>query len=591
MAVSVTQEFPASLSAGGPAASRGDFAAQIWLITRLKFRILLQSIRGLRHESKLKLFVVTTCGILLWLFLYFIFHRGFTFVVDEFEDEFVTALEESVSGLMMARLMSLLFLALFFMLIFSNLLVSLSTLFRSDEVKFLFTTPMETRALYTVRIAEGIAFSSTAFFVLGSPLLISFGVVNEVPWHFYLFSIIVYLPFAVTAAVIGASLIVILARIFPRLSRKLLVVLAILALTFFFTHLKTTVSIRGLAGVGSVTKVVDILHGTQSPLLPSYWAARALLDSASGDLKGATYFLGLLTTNAIILYGLSLLLVTVLYYRSWVTLYGEGRVRRRSGKGILHRLDTLLRFLPDSKRALMMKDIRLFWRDATQVSQFVIFFGLMALYIASLRNAPHYIYLERPLWRNSVAFLNLSAISLILATLTTRFIFPLLSLEGKRFWVLGLAPISRRELLLQKFWLSVATTGVFTVGLTFLSAHILRVGPVVTTAAVLTMVLMNFSLAGLSVGLGAIYPNFREDIPAKIVSGIGGTLNFVFSIAYIVLSIGVLWGSIQYQIVHHGNPVWNGFLLWAMATVILFSVVATFLPLWLGTRALARTEF
>ena len=33
-----------------------------------------------------------------------------------------------------------------------------------------------------------------------------------------------------------------------------------------------------------------------------------------------------------------------------------------------------------------------------------------------------------------------------------------------------------------------------------------------------------FTLNALAVGLGAVYPNFREDNPSKIVSGFGGTL-------------------------------------------------------------------
>jgi ABC-2 type transport system permease protein len=35
--------------------------------------------------------------------------------------------------------------------------------------------------------------------------------------------------------------------------------------------------------------------------------------------------------------------------------------------------------------------------------------------------------------------LNLGAAMLILASLTTRFIYPLIILEGRRFWILGLS--------------------------------------------------------------------------------------------------------------------------------------------------------
>ena len=50
----------------------------------------------------------------------------------------------------------------------------------------------------------------------------------------------------------------------------------------------------------------------------------------------------------------------------------------------------------------------------------------------------------KPTWRNLVSFLNLSVTALILSTFTSRFIFPLLSLEGRNFWVLGLLPVRAR---------------------------------------------------------------------------------------------------------------------------------------------------
>ena len=51
---------------------------------------------------------------------------------------------------------------------------------------------------------------------------------------------------------------------------------------------------------------------------------------------------------------------------------------------------------------------------------------------------------------------------------------------------------------------------------------------------------MSAALCGLSVGLGALFPNFKEDNPSKIVSGFGGTLCLVASFVYIVLFITLL---------------------------------------------------
>ena len=49
-----------------------------------------------------------------------------------------------------------------------------------------------------------------------------------------------------------------------------------------------------------------------------------------------------------------------------------------------------------------------------------------------------------------VYFANLGAVCMILSSFTSRFLFPLLSLEGRAFWALGLAPMPRGLLLRQK---------------------------------------------------------------------------------------------------------------------------------------------
>ena len=55
-------------------------------------------------------------------------------------------------------------------------------------------------------------------------------------------------------------------------------------------------------------------------------------------------------------------------------------------------------------------------------------------------------------WVNMVSFLNLSVVGLLLSTFTTRFVFPMISLEGRRFWILGLLPVRRTTILWSKFF-------------------------------------------------------------------------------------------------------------------------------------------
>ena len=87
--------------------------------------------------------------------------------------------------------------------------------------------------------------------------------------------------------------------------------------------------------------------------------------------------------------------------------------------------------------------MRLFRRDPLQWSQFLIFLGLLALYFFNIRRFTYDI--DYVGWVNMVSFLNLSVVGLLLSTFTTRFVFPMISLEGRRFWILGLLPRAARD--------------------------------------------------------------------------------------------------------------------------------------------------
>ena len=98
--------------------------------------------------------------------------------------------------------------------------------------------------------------------------------------------------------------------------------------------------------------------------------------------------------------------------------------------------------LSPQMRLLIVKDLRLFRRDPVQWSQFMIFFGLLGLYFANIRRFSYDV--NYTAWVNMISFLNLAVVGLILSTFTTRFIFPMLSLEGRRFWILGMLPVKPR---------------------------------------------------------------------------------------------------------------------------------------------------
>jgi ABC-2 type transport system permease protein len=245
-----------------------------------------------------------------------------------------------------------------------------------------------------------------------------------------------------------------------------------------------------------------------------------------------------------------------------------------------------VRFFPFANRdtrALIVKDARMFWRDTTQWGQSVMLFGLLGVYIINLRHFTQ--QLNSPFWINLVAYLNLSACALNLATLTTRFVYPQFSLEGRRLWIIGMAPLGLRRIVAVKYWLASVASLAVTLTLITLSCHLLKMtwDQIAFFGAIVTV--MTFSLTGLSVGLGVLYPNMKDANPSKIVSGFGGTLCLVVSFLYILGSVLLL---------ALGTAGFHAHISWIVASIVLFtglSLLVGWLPMKLGMRQLDKMEF
>ena len=188
----------------------------------------------------------------------------------------------------------------------------------------------------------------------------------------------------------------------------------------------------------------------QGPLLPSHWMARGLEAAARGDIAGAVYPLALVWSNGLFLYVLAAWTARRFYRHSYNRLWTGGTLRRRYGGHWLdHALTTTISFLHPQTRLLIIKDFRTFRRDPAQWAQVLIFVGLLMFYSVNTRR-----FYQRDIsrvYQNGVSLLNLTATAFLMCAYTGRFVYPMLSLEGRKFWILGLLPLRRERLLWGEF--------------------------------------------------------------------------------------------------------------------------------------------
>jgi len=484
------------------------------------------------------------------------------------------------------RLFYTLFAFLFGLLLLSNLVISYTNLFRNRETAFLLTLPVSTQNIYRWKFIESILLASWAFLFLIAPLLVAFGLVRDVSWYFYPLTVLLIGLFIILPGVFGSALAIGIGRHLDRRSFQvvlLLIALALLAfVAFWWKTNPVDDDLLDKRTLEALDRLLAKTRFTMFPFLPSYWLSSSVLQWAEGITRGATFFAMVLLSHTLFFGGIAFTRFGNLFYDTASAVQSRPSDRKKFifaraiknsyTPGTLEKLFARLPLLTLDARALAVKDLRMFWRDTTQWGQSVMFFGLLSAYIINLRNFTH--QLTSPFWINAVAFLNLGACAFNLASVTTRFVFPQFSLEGRRLWIIGLAPMGLVRVVKTKYWLASTLSLFVTLGLVTLSCYLLNMSwsDVVFFGAVVTV--MTFALNGLAVGLGVLFPNVKETNPNKIVSGFGGTLCFVLSSVYIIASLTLL-------IIGGGG--FHGRVGWALASIILF-VVISFLIGWLPMK-------
>jgi ABC-2 type transport system permease protein len=560
---------------------------QTVLFQRLRWHQMRHGVDVAMQRSGLRVYTILASSLIIWFGVFMLSLAGFHVLQKNLP----------LFGSILGLLFDFLFVALTLLLIFSSGLILYSSLFRSPEAAFLLSTPARADQVFAYKYQGALAFSSWAFVLLGSPLLLAYGIIAQVPWYFYLLLPLYFFAFILLPGSLGALLCLLLVNCAPRRPRQLLVLVAVLVVAAILGWMY---SVARSAWQSSMNRdAVQLLLGqfsfTQNPLVPSHWMARGLLAAARRDLVGALYYLALVASNGLFLYVLTACVARLLYRRGYNRVATGGMMRRRYGGHWLDGLLTgLVSFLDRQTKLLIVKDFRTFRRDPAQWAQVLIFTGLLTLYFANIRR----LYLESISWtyQNSISFLNLCATAFLLCAYTGRFIFPMLSLEGRKFWVLGLLPLQRERLLWGKFVFS-ATGGLLIAEFLMLLGDIMLVmPPLIVVLHALTVGVLALGLSGLSVGLGACMPNFQESDPSKIAVGFGGTLNLVTGLIFLLLIVVLM--AAPWHVLMAGDsetPLSQDYAGWMIGAGVgaglVLGAAAVVLPLWLGAESLRRMEF
>lgn len=494
-------------------------------------------------------------------------------------------------GLMIIdRLFALFFFGLFSMLIASSIVTSYSTFFRSDDMKFLLVRPFSPDDLSLYKFFESTMWSSWAFVFTILPFIGAYAIHEHLPFSFIAWTMLFSVPFLFLACALGSIIMLVSVRILLafRGFRYVLAGLAAAAAVSLFIYGHRVYN-PGDDIQLNLSRLVPGIALAVNPLLPSYWTSEGILATAENAGSRALMFLLLISSSAMVLTFLLQFAGEKLFIDSWM-LSSESGTRPKNRSILLGPLHGMLQFLPGDARALFLKDMRTFLRDAAQWSQVLIFFGMLALYFSNIRSFRYHMLPDS--WRNTIAFLNVFSVSAVMTSIGSRFIYPQLSLEGQSFWLLGLAPTTLVRVLLAKFTASVMFMSLTGLWLMTLSCNMLGVNTLTRLIACYLSLSISITVCGLSTGLGAVFIDLKQRNPSAIVSGFGGTLNLVLSLGFLLLAIFPYGMAFHYRLI--GKLSLSGFhtsIAAASAWLLVLTASTTAMPLYLGARSIRNRDF
>lgn len=571
------------------------------LFLRLGVTLAWETVRAMFMQARLRLGLVVLLSMMFWGSLFGMFLEAFSFL---------DALHADVTSLLFNAFFS----SLMVMLVFSAGILLYGGMYCSAEARLLLTLPIRAEAIYFHKFGEALWFACWGFVLLGSPMLVAYGVVHGASWPYFVLLLPFMVSFVVIPAAVGGICCMTLVAWMTRLrlhAVSIALTVACIALLWLGWTLVSPLRINAMSAAW-FERTFARLAVTEQKLLPSWWLSSGLLEAARTERDGrpsmagvaeAVKFLALLVANAMMVQLAAGWLARAAYRRGFSQLAGEVPASRRRPLGWFDR--ALMNAGSASGRPLrllLVKDLRLFRRDISQWSQFVIFFGLMGLYFVNLRSFNY-----NNAYASMIGFLNLAVVGLILSTFTTRFVYPMISLEGRRFWIIGLLPVHRDQIVWSKFLFSLLGGLAPCCGLVLLSDSMLGIGWPLILQHELCCLVLCMGLSGIAVGLGARMPELRESSPSKIASGFGGTLSLVISSLFImavviVAAIPAHAASVSMFLTARGTAAGApaaGFLNWAagpwgtstfLMAVVALGLAATFVPLFLGIRAFRRLE-
>jgi ABC-2 type transport system permease protein len=500
---------------------------------------------------------------------------------------------EGLGDILAYKLLSMVLLTFFSLLIFSNILTSLSKLYLSRDLPLLNSMPVPSYKIFIARWLESTLDSSWMVIVYTLPVFISYGIVFSAGFIFYIIMVLAILFLSIISAAISVIIVMIAVNFVPanRIRNIFIFIgLCLFIILFFSFRLFRPERLVDPEAFSNVLLYLKVLKAPAPPYLPSTWGFDSLKAALSGQIaQGLFHTMLSLTWSGVMVF--SAIIISNAYYFKGLSKSQTARLRIFKHRFSGYRF---FKSLPRPCRAFMLKEIRTFFRDQTQWSQLFLIAALVVIYVYNfnalpLKKAPiKTIYLQ-----NLLSFLNIGLAAFVLITITARFAYPAVSSEGGAFWLIKSVPIDLKRYLWIKFFIYFSPLLILTEILIIATNILLKVTPFMMVLSTVDVLLLVPGVVSMGIGFGAAYPDFKSENPTQTVTSFGGLLYMMVCAIFVGTVIIIEAGPVYRIFVADVQSKGLSFFEWvwisgSLALVFPLSIAAVMMPMKFGESRLSK---
>ncbi|MCB4791166.1 MAG: hypothetical protein LHV68_04690 [Elusimicrobia bacterium] len=538
----------------------------------LQYRIFRNRILRLDFFDDVKISVILLIGLGFLSFIYFGSFRLLAYLNSV----------QIAGPLLVNKFLALIFLSSFFMVAFSSVVTSFTTIFTSKDITWLMTTPLSVKKIFAFKSTANFINSSWMVFIALFPVLLALGRVKHTGIFYYFLVILLLLPFLFLASLLGQTINLFLMRFLPqRQVRDYFVLLAIIIITALYVLFRLFEPERFVKpdGLAVIAQYLSYLDAPTAVYLPSWWVAAGIFSIIAKNTTNLLFYFMLLYGSVTFVLIALIGFAKKLYFVGWA----EGQILAKQKSLKKHSYDIL-----SPLYTLIKKDFIIFFRDISQWSQILILCSIIFVYLFSIYKLP----LDTMDLQNLVSYANIALIGFILSAVALRLIFPSISIEGDSAWLLFASPLSRPKLFWSKLIFGSIPVIALAMILILASNYLLKTDNFIFCVTSVSTIIMAVGLSTLAMSFGTVFPRFDLSNIVEIEASFGGLMYIISAFFYVALNMTLLSIPIQnHYHVKFGMTQIPWSFLWRIGIgFIVLNMIVYILPVYIGLKKLRRIE-